>query len=338
MPFQSVSRSPWTLREDDFPIDRPAAERARFLLRYAILAPSSKNTQPWKFRIDAHTIHVQPDLTRWQQVADPDQRELHISLGCALENLIVAADHFGYVCTVAYGPKDGGAADAVASVTVRPAPAGAPRMRPTGLFAGLTSRQTINEPFTARRLPPAVRRQIERLSTDPDVRLLLTDDRATNRAFDAANAEADLSERGERAYRRELAHWVGQGVLGTSWAVSKLGQLALPHMNNGRAVARRDSAVLSSAPLVGLIGTTTDDRTVQVKAGQLFECVCLMAALLGLNVHPMSQTLQIPTLRTQVARLFDRTPLFAQQPFRIGYAAPRRRHHTPRRPVDEVVV
>ncbi|KAF5410530.1 MAG: hypothetical protein C5S47_06520 [Candidatus Methanogasteraceae archaeon] len=36
------------------------------------------------------------DTTRWLKVADSDQRELHVSIGCAPENLLIATGHFGY--------------------------------------------------------------------------------------------------------------------------------------------------------------------------------------------------------------------------------------------------
>lgn len=51
---------------------------------YATLAPSTNNTQPWKFEIAEGTIRVLPDFGRCLPVADPLNRELYISLGCAL--------------------------------------------------------------------------------------------------------------------------------------------------------------------------------------------------------------------------------------------------------------
>jgi nitroreductase len=333
------SSAPWTLREADFPIGGTAAERARYLLRYAILAPSTKNTQPWKFAIAGERIEILPDLTRWLRVSDPDRRELHISLGCALENLIVAADHFGYACDVTYAASTAGPLDTVASVTLTPAPAGAPRMRPAGLFEGLTSRQTIHGAFTARGIPPGVQRQIAHLAADPDVRLLLTNDRETTHALAALSAQADVTELGDADYRRELARIVGEGAFGTSRPVAMLARLALPHLDNGVRLARRDDALMRDTPLLGLIATRDDDRTAQIRAGQLFERICLMATILGVHVHPMSQALQIPTLRRQVARLSGDPLAHPQQLFRIGYAAPRSsRRHTPRRPVDRVLV
>ncbi len=76
----------WKTEEDQFPTTGPLTDRLRFLVRYAVLAPSSHNTQPWKFRIADDRIDVFMDQSRWLKVADDDQRELHISIACALEN------------------------------------------------------------------------------------------------------------------------------------------------------------------------------------------------------------------------------------------------------------
>jgi len=59
------------------------AVQARALLDAAILAPSSHNTQPWRFAVRERTIDLYADRTRALPVNDPDDRELTISrCGC----------------------------------------------------------------------------------------------------------------------------------------------------------------------------------------------------------------------------------------------------------------
>jgi len=57
--------TPWQIKEHDFPRDGDSAEKLKFLLRYAILAPSSHNTQPWKFSVGKDEIRIFVDKTRW---------------------------------------------------------------------------------------------------------------------------------------------------------------------------------------------------------------------------------------------------------------------------------
>jgi hypothetical protein len=61
----------------------------------ATLAASSHNTQPWNFRLEAKRISILPDLSRRCPMVDPDNHHLFVSLGCAAENLLLAAQAAG---------------------------------------------------------------------------------------------------------------------------------------------------------------------------------------------------------------------------------------------------
>ncbi len=86
-PFEMTSTTPTQMRE---------------LVHYATLAANGHNTQPWKFAIKENAIEIHPDYSRELAVVDPNHRELWISLGCALENLLVAARASGFAPEVSY--------------------------------------------------------------------------------------------------------------------------------------------------------------------------------------------------------------------------------------------
>ncbi|PIE77378.1 MAG: nitroreductase, partial [Candidatus Delongbacteria bacterium] len=71
-------------------------KNAKELIYYAAKAPSGHNSQPWKFKIKENTIEIHPDFNCALPIVDPDHRELFISLGCATQNIGIAASHFGY--------------------------------------------------------------------------------------------------------------------------------------------------------------------------------------------------------------------------------------------------
>src|SRR5262245_59670541 len=83
-----------------FPARSGAAERLRFLLQWAVLAPSRHNTQPWKFEIEGDELRVYTDDSRCLPCADPDGRQLVMSCGAAMVNLRLAASHFGHATSV----------------------------------------------------------------------------------------------------------------------------------------------------------------------------------------------------------------------------------------------
>ena len=66
------------------------------LIRQATKAPSGHNAQPWLFRIKTDGIEIYADTARRLPVVDPHDRELFVSLGCAVENLCIAATTKGY--------------------------------------------------------------------------------------------------------------------------------------------------------------------------------------------------------------------------------------------------
>lgn len=67
-----------------------------FMIEQAIKAPSGHNTQPWLFKINESSIEIHPNLEKSLSIVDFDNRELFISLGCATENLCIAASSKGY--------------------------------------------------------------------------------------------------------------------------------------------------------------------------------------------------------------------------------------------------
>jgi hypothetical protein len=66
------------------------------LVRAAVLASNAFNAQPWLFKVTPSRIELYADVKRNLGMFDPYLREMHLSLGCALENLMLAAAANGY--------------------------------------------------------------------------------------------------------------------------------------------------------------------------------------------------------------------------------------------------
>lgn len=111
------------------------AALCRELVRYATLAPSSHNTQCWKFALDGdgHAITILPDWSRRCPAVDPDDHHIFVSLGCATENLVQAALAHGLKAEVSFDATR----DAV-RVALAPVPSQA-----TPLFNALVQRHCI---------------------------------------------------------------------------------------------------------------------------------------------------------------------------------------------------
>jgi nitroreductase len=332
---RDFSFHPWQLNELNFPRDGDPVQRLKFLLRYAILAPSSHNTQPWRFSVAGDRILVFGDKLKWLKVADADQRELHISTGCALENLIIAAEHFGYGHQVHYFPRS---TDGKPFIELILTPGGEPSsFRGQELFDAIMLRRTNREMYEARAVSEEDERRLQACCVEDGITLHMTSDPEIRRRADALVGRADAIQFSDPAFRQELAYWVGQGVFGTPWLFAKLEQLAVSYLDLGKYVAKKDSDLLMSAPVLAVLCSEESDRESQVKVGQVLERIALTAATLGIGIQPMSQLVQVPETKAELARLIPLTSALPQQSFRLGYAETEK-EHTPRRRLEETLV
>ncbi len=328
-----MTKDVWEIIEQDFPGTLPIELQLRFLLRYAILAPSARNCQPWRFEIDNNTVVLFAAKRAPQPYSDPEERELYLSLGCALENLLVAAEHFGFAHEVTYFP-DGAKPDLAARVVFEP---GGSRSlaRADITLNTILQRHNDNGIYRSTPVPEDVRGSLQACCVESELRLDLTDDRLFHRWVDTLTLEADRREFANPGYRKELASWISQGVFGNPPVISRLGALAVAQLDLGEAVAKQDHQLVESAALIGLISARSDTHLVHVKAGQLFERLWLRATGMGVRVHPMSQTMRHPELRAALGELVPEPGWNPVHLFRIGYPRDenQRQRHTPRRPL-----
>lgn len=75
------------------------------IVRAGILAANPHNSQPWLFRIETDVITLYADHKRQIGTIDPFRREMFIGLGCAVENMMLAARAEGYRVTLTLMPN-----------------------------------------------------------------------------------------------------------------------------------------------------------------------------------------------------------------------------------------
>src|SRR5512145_2110217 len=91
---------------------RNAATPTERIVAAGILASNPHNSQPWIFRITETTIDLFADRTRQIGTVDPFLREMYIGLGCALENMLLAAEAEGFAATFKLMPDSADASHA----------------------------------------------------------------------------------------------------------------------------------------------------------------------------------------------------------------------------------
>jgi hypothetical protein len=310
------------------PERRSMEEAVRFLLDCAVLAPSRHNTQPWEFVARGNTIEVRADLGRWLRVADPQRRELYISLGCALENLLIAAERLGFGHEIMLH-ADADRTRPAATVTLL-AEGSPSSCRPAELFEAILDRAVNRKRDEPGTVPDEVLAQFRECATDPGIGLWLTADPVDRARLCALVALADRALFGDRAWRSELGEWIGRGAFGDRPLRARMARLAVMHLDLGRRQGRRDTRALRETPIVGVLHSRRDDRESQIRVGQAYERLALLAKNRGLAVQPLSQLMEVAEIRRELQGLLPEPQTLPQHPFRLDYG--RSRARPPRRP------
>jgi hypothetical protein len=298
------------------------------VLADAVRAPSSHNTQPWRFRRTSDGVDLFADRTRALPVNDPDDRELAISCGCALFNLRASAAQRGAGTDVALLP-DPGQPDWIARVAFG-RPRGAHEL--AALAAGIPVRRTHREAFAERDVDPAVAGQLVAAAKAEGAWFrVLADTAARVRAAELV-ATGDAAQWGDAKWRRELAAWMRSRRHGDGLAlpalVAPVTRFVVRTFDMGRSVGAKDRDLALASPLLAVLGTHGDGARDWVSAGQALQRVLLTACRHGVQASYLNQPVQVAHLRPQLQQLAG--PGHPQVLLRLGHAtatlpaAPRR--------------
>ncbi|NUT33842.1 MAG: nitroreductase [Hamadaea sp.] len=289
-------------------------------LTAAIAAPSVHNTQPWRFHLHDDAIDVYADRGRRLEVADPDGRELIISVGAALLNLRVALLAHGRQAMYALYP-DAERRDLCARVTVgnRIPPSYAARR----LAGAIPRRHSNRRPFRSSDLPDVVLNELCDAARAEGCQLVVADPGLRDAVLSVART-AQSRRRDDADYMIELAAWTGAG-LGRRDGVAPVAYAPpdpderIPLRDFGLAHPARDAwpAVFEDDPVIAVVYSAADSPYAWLRAGQALERVLLTATANGVQSTLMTQPLEYTGLRA----LFDDTAegRVAQAILRLGY-------------------
>lgn len=322
------------VQEVDFPRDGSMAEQCRFLLNYAVLAPSSHNTQPWRFEVTERAVRFHMDHDRWLRCADPEKRELHLSVGCAVQAFVRVLPHFGLLGAVTYFP-DEGRGDCLAEVLVRHADGGPERPSVLQQFA---LRHTSHGDFEDRVPDAALLAELQAAATQHGVSLSLVSDPDQRRQAAHWLAVAEARQFADPQWRAELADWIQQGVFGTGWMLSRLAALAVRYLDASARLAGEDEAHVREAPVLAVITCIRDEPLSWLCAGQAYMDICLLLARESAAVQPMSALVEDREARARLALLCTPEGRHPVHPFRIGYEADDSGRESVRRPLQDVLM
>ena len=341
--MNETTLSAWRVDESDFPSGGSIEEKLRFAVNYAILAPSSHNTQPWRFLIERDTVQVCADRRRALPVTDPFDRELLISCGAALFNLRAALARFGcaYDITTFPYPSE---PDVLAQLRVHPQ--GHLDSEIAALVPAITRRVTDRHAFPMESIAPGMQAAWRGSAIDEGVALSFADAEQTRMEIAELIAEVDRVQFQDASFRRELAAWIhpsrssdgmpaySQGVHALLDFATPIVSLAIRTFDVGGGVAASHRRLAQGSPLLACFATTMDDAPAWLATGQALQRVLLVAADAGYAASYLNQPIEVPQFRSRLRQLTG-CETYPQLLLRIGRGGAQ--PHSPRRPLSEVL-
>src|ERR1700694_88888 len=293
-------------------------------IRYATLAASGHNTQPWRFRISASRIDILPDFSRRTPVVDPDDHHVFVSLGCAAENLTLAAAARGHRGEIGFDPANDGSV--VFAFADGPSAGSA-------LFDAIPKRQSTRADYDGKPVSAADLQSLSSAAAIPGVDLILITDRPQIDRVRHLVVAGNSAQIADAAFLRELKAWLrfspreamqaGDGLFSASSGSPALPAWLGPRVFDWvfKAGAENDKYVrqIASSAGIAVFVSQRDDREHWVLAGRACQRFALQATALGLRHAFVNQPLEVGRLRPELANLVGLPGRRPDLAMRFGY-------------------
>ena len=288
----------------------PTAPETRDLIRYASLAPNGHNTQPWRFRPIENGVAIHPDFGRRTPVVDPDDHHVFVSLGCAAENLALAAAAAaaGRAGDISFDPAGDG------KVLVR---FGTGKGGDQALFDAIPQRQSTRADYDGSSVGASDLRLLATAAAVPGVDLVLITERPQLDRLRDLIIAGNTAQIGDPAFIAELKHWLrfspnaalrtGDGLFSAA-----SGNLALPEwlgpwlfdrVFTVKAETERYSRQIDSSAGIAVFVGAGANPAHWVQVGRACQRFALQATALGLKCAFLNQPVEVPGLRADLAAL-----------------------------------
>jgi hypothetical protein len=278
----------------------------RDLVRMATLAANGHNTQPWRFRLAERNVTILPDLTRRTPVVDPDDHHLYVSLGCAAENLVIAAAAQGQAAEVAI--ETGSEPRIDIALSPSPEERGA-------LYQAIPLRQSTRSVYDGQPVSSEDLTLLQAAAHEEGVTLLIFTERADLDAILEFVIAGNSAQMDDPAFVQELQDWLrfsprravetGDGLFGAcsgnpvvpDWIGAPLFRAFFT--KEGENDKYRDH-VRSSAGIAVFVADHNDPEH-WIRVGRSFQRFALQATALGIRNAHLNMPVEVLSVRPEFA-------------------------------------
>jgi len=321
-------------------------DQIEFLVGLATRAPSTHNSQPWKFSILDNTLSVFIDEGVQMPESDSEKRYLHISIGYLLHHLIVVGEYFSMLDSYSIAVEGNKVAEFKFSDFNQEV-----NEKYLHLVQAIFERQNLRGPFKPESVSTEIIEEIKDLKGSVEyidnTELSLIEEGGDIEKIAELTAESMRRVYKDSSFRAEMSKWIKpnnskdkDGIHGYSLNQSMFGSILLPHiirlLNVGKVLAKLNYKAIASAPL-GLIFSSKDDSPKSwIKIGMHASLVTLTLLSKGINASVFVAALEHKDTKESLQNLakIEGVPQFLLVAGEILVTAPR----TPRYSVSEKTI
>jgi len=329
------------------------------LVQAAILAANPHNSQPWLFHVKKDSIDLYADFSRQIGTIDPLRREMYIGLGCAIENISLAAKAHGYQTKIQLMPK-GSKENHVAHIQLK-----AGKTTPSPLYKAIPLRATRRDAYDLKKpIDPKVLKDIEKLTNSKEVKILWFTTKDQKKQMGDVIVKATEAIIADKQQSHDSHRWMRQ-----SWkelqskkdgittdvqglpsiirhSAKMMGAIPEEQSNQFWLQATKQRQVDTAAVFGLLIVKDNTQARQRLQGGRYWQAIHLWSTIQGLGVQPLNQPCERadrektqkgskPVFTKALAQLVPKG-WEALMPFRMGYPT-QPAFKSPRRPYQEVL-
>ncbi|MBS3902877.1 MAG: hypothetical protein KGZ30_00670 [Anaplasmataceae bacterium] len=313
----------WEINFADYSEELSINDKIKFFLKFGVLAPSSHNSQPWSFKIQDGVLEIHKNRERKLPFSDSDDRQLYISLGCAIENIVIAADYCEYSANVQYVDHDGDMYARIYFDKVGDKKNGDSKHLIFLIPKRVNNRNKYKKEIISNELLSKFKGYIkEGMRID-----FVSDERKKYLAKIAIKAGIRAMEYDQ--FREELSHYVKNNMtkseigmpgfgMGIPTPISFFAPFMVKMFNMNALSKKSDLKLLSEhTPVLVVISMDKDDPRTWMDVGRVYERIALEATSVGLSTAVWAAPIQIDNFYQDLQRclnILSRPQMF----FRLG--------------------
>ena len=326
----------WNIDDKEYPARGAFEDKAKFLLRYAILAPSGHNSQPWKFEISKNKIVILPDYGRGRSVVDSENRELFISMGVVSKILAISASRFGMSFRRRIVKER---VEIIFDDEIT-------NKKNLELFKAITKRRTYREAFLKKRVALGVVEKLKKISGN-EVAIEIIDEVDKIKIMSMLVKKADIVWYKSRALIAELEEWMRDdlelskdglptGMINMYKIAAETKYLFSKDSKIAKEKANDDESIAKNTPVFIILTTKNNAAENWIEVGETYGEIILTAQKLGLASGVLGSITELSGIKKEMTRQF-KLDGHVQLVLSVGYAKVKV-PETPRRPLEEMLI